>query len=98
MPLYLQVLLARPVPNAFQGKDVILPEFVVHIFIPYISEMFTIRQKDYLIIDCIILMVLPLFLTSIILCLQILVAQPLMIAFLVKRVLLTRFVVGILID
>ena len=84
----------QPVPIAFQGKDVILPEFVVRIFIQYVYENFNIQRKNDLIIKCIILSVLPLFLTRQILCLQTLVAQPVLNAFLVKDVVLTWFVVS----
>ena len=49
----------QPVPIAFQGKDVILPEFVVCIFIQYVYEMFSIQRKNSIIIKCIILRALP---------------------------------------
>ena len=89
------MLAAQPVPNVFQGKDVILTEFVVRIFILCVYEMFIIQRNNYLIIKCTILMVLPLFLTRKILYLQTLVAQPVLSAFLVKDVVLTMFVVSI---
>ena len=92
------MLAAQPVPNAFQEKDVILAEFVVRIFIQYVYEMFNIQRKNYLIIKCIIFIVLPLFITRKILCLQTLIAHPMLIAFLVKHVVLTRFVVSTFID
>ena len=88
------MLVAQPVPNAFQGKDVILTQFVVTIFIQYVYEIFNIQRKNDLIIKYIILMVLPLFLTRKILCFQTLVAQPVLSAFLVKDVVLTWFVVS----
>ena len=95
--LYPQVLVARPVRIAFLGKDVILPEFVVCIFIQYVYEMFSLQRKNYIKIKCIILMELP-FLTRQILYLKTLAAQPVLIAFLVKDVVLTRFVVSTFID
>ena len=92
------MLVAQPAPNVFQEKDVFLLEFVVPIFIQYVYELLSIQTHKYLIIICIILMVYELLLTRKILYLQILPAQPVLIVFLVKDVVLTRFAVSIFID